>query len=72
MDGLRSQLAEVRETLRDVVGRLDALERNAVTAEVKLAALVETKPPLNVETKQPMNVAGKPPVGTGGVVTRKS
>jgi len=64
MDGLRSQLAEVRETLRDVVGRLDALEGQVVTAEVKPAA--------PVEPKLPLNIAGKPPVGTGGVVTRKS
>jgi len=64
MDGLRSQLAEVRETLRDVVGRLDALEGQAVTAEVKPAA--------PVETKLPLNIAGKPPVSTGGAVTRKS
>jgi hypothetical protein len=66
MDGLRSQLADVRETLRDVVGRLDALEEKvASTAEKSIM------PPVSIEVKQPMNVAGKPSAGTGSVAARK-
>lgn len=34
MDGFRQQLATMQETLRDVVGRLNALEQRAVTANV--------------------------------------
>lgn len=52
MDGLRRQLANVQGELRDVVGRLDALEGQAVQAQTKPLAvttptgttLVEAKP----------------------------
>jgi len=47
MDRLRRQLAAVEEGLRDVVGRLDALEGQAVAAQTKPLATVtptETKP----------------------------
>lgn len=64
MDGLRSQLAEVREALRDVVGRLDALEQKAVTAEIAPAITISAP-----DTK-PQNVV-KSSMGAGPTVTRK-
>jgi hypothetical protein len=44
MDALRRQLTEVQGALKDVVGRLDALEGQALTAQTKpLAAITPTE-----------------------------
>lgn len=66
MDGLRSQLAAVQDTLSDVLGRLDALEGQAVTAQTKPLATVTP-----TETKPASPISTKPSTGAGGVVTRK-
>lgn len=69
MDGLRAQLADVQETLRDVVGRLDALEQRAPDAQTKPLATVaptETKPKVSAPPVSPV-----PPTSAGSSVTRK-
>lgn len=68
MDGLRSQLAELKEELRDVVGRLNALEGTAPKAQTKVPVTVT---PTEVKA-QPASPIAKTPTGTGDVVTRKS
>lgn len=67
MDGLRSQLAEVQGVLRDVVGRLNALEEKVAQQN---SALSQGTSPMSVpltDTK-PQNINAKP---STSAVTRK-